>query len=138
MTADQSNYQLRLRDNDNGGEGVSRIMDLSGADSATLTYRYRRMNLDASSDYVRVEISATGGAPWTLLAEHAGPDNDGSYQTANHDISGHMSATTTLRLITSPSMGGTDTVWFDDVEASCVVTAPALALPSGGGALESR
>ncbi len=138
VTADQSNYQLRLRDNDNGGEGVSRIMDLSGADSATLTYRYRRMNLDTSSDYVRVEISATGGAPWTLLAEHAGPDNDGSYQTANHDISGHMSATTTLRLITSPSMGGTDTVWFDDVEASCVVTAPALALPSGGGALESR
>lgn len=120
---DESNYQLRLRDNDNGGEGVERQLNLSGADSATLSYVFRRENLDDAGDKVQVLISATGSAPWVLLTEHAGPNNDGSYQNHQIDISAYASAQTRLRLITSPDMGKTDTVWFDNIEVTCT-TAP--------------
>ena len=117
---DDSNYQLRTRDNDNGGEGVEREADLTGAASATLSYDYRRMNLDSSSDYTSVEISANGAAgPWTELVRHQGSGNDSSYQPASHNINGFISGNTRIRFKTSSSMGGTDTVWFDNIEIAC-------------------
>lgn len=117
---DQSNYQLRTRDNDNGGEGVEREADLSGAATATLNYDYRRMNLDNSNDYAAVEISANGAAgPWTELTRHSGSGNDSSYQPASHPITDYVSENTRIRFKTSSTMGGTDTVWFDNVEIAC-------------------
>ena len=120
VRTDQSNYQLRTRDNNNGGEGVEREADLSGAASATLSYDYRRMNLDSSSDYTSVQISPNGASgPWTELTRHQGSGNDSSYQPASHPITAYKSANTRVRFITSSSMGGTDTVWFDNVEIVC-------------------
>ena len=117
---DESNYQLRTRDNDNGGEGVEREVDLSGAASATLAYDYRRMNLDSSSDYTSVEVSANGAAgPWTELTRHQGSGNDSSYQPASYNISSYIAGNTRIRFKTSSSMGGTDTVWFDNVQIQC-------------------
>jgi hypothetical protein len=120
VAADQSNYQLQIRDNDNGGEGVEREADLSGAGTATLSFDYRRMNLDNSDDYVAVYVSATGtGGPWTETVRIAGGGNDVSYQVSSHDISGHISAQTAIRLRSSSSMGVTDTVWFDNIQIEC-------------------
>ncbi len=117
---DQSNYQLRTRDNNNGGEGVEREADLTGAASAALTYDYRRQSLDSSSDYTSVEVSANGAAgPWTELTRHQGWGTDGSYIPVSHDISSSISANTRIRFKTSSSMGNTDTVWFDNVEITC-------------------
>ncbi|MEA3244475.1 MAG: hypothetical protein U9Q19_13725, partial [Pseudomonadota bacterium] len=116
----QSNYQLQIRDNDNGGEGVEREADLSGAGTATLSFDYRRMNLDNSDDYVAVYVSATGtGGPWTETVRIAGGGNDASYQVSTQDISGHISAQTAIRLRSSSSMGVTDTVWFDNIQIEC-------------------
>ncbi len=118
---DSSDFQLRTRDNDNGGEGVEREANLSGAATATLNYDFRRMNLDNTSDYTSVEISANGASgPWTELTRHDGSGNDSNYQPASHDISAYISSNTRVRFITSSSMGGTDTVWFDNVEIQCV------------------
>ena len=115
-----SNSRLRTRDNDNGGEGVEREADLTGAASATLSYDYRRMNLDGSSDYTSVEVSANGVAgPWTELVRHQGSGNDSSYQPASHNINGFISGNTRIRFKTSSGMGGTDTVWFDNIEIAC-------------------
>jgi Tfp pilus assembly protein PilX len=120
IRADTSNFQLRTRDNDNGGEGVQREIDLSGAGSATLSYDYRRVGLDSSSDYTTVEVSADGpSGPWTELLRHQGPSNDSSYQSIIHDISAYSSAQTHIRFKTSASMGNTDTVWFDNIEVEC-------------------
>ena len=120
VMTDQSNYQLRTRDNDNGGEGAEREADLSGAATAALNYDYRRMNLDSASDYTSVEVSANGASgPWTELTRHDGSGNDSSYQPASHDITAYKSANTRIRFITSSSMGGTDTVWFDNIEIAC-------------------
>ncbi|MGD8615472.1 MAG: DNRLRE domain-containing protein [Gammaproteobacteria bacterium] len=121
VAADESNYQLQIRDNDNGGEGVEREVDLSGATTATLSFDYRREALDDSDDYVAVYVSATGtGGPWTEIARIAGGSNDASYQTSSHDISGHISSQTAIRLRSSPSMGVMDRVWFDNVQVECV------------------
>ncbi len=120
VASDQSNYQLQIRDNDNGGEGVEREADLSGATTANLSFDYRRVNLDDSADYVAVYVSATGtGGPWTELARIAGGDNDATYNDYTHDISGYISPQTAIRLLSSSSMGVTDTVWFDNIQIEC-------------------
>ena len=114
---DESNYQLRIQDNDNGGEDVEREADLSGASSATLTFDYRRQGLDNTNDYVKVEISANGASgPWTEIARFEGGGTDSSYQPFSQDISGYISGNTRIRFISSPDMGNTDIVWFDNVE----------------------
>jgi len=120
VTTDQSNYQLRIRDNDNGGEGVERVADLSGATSASLSFEYRRVGLDNVNDYVAVYTSSGGAAgPWAEITRIEGGDNDGSYQAFITDISDHISANTAIRLRSSSSMGGTDTVWFDNIQIQC-------------------
>ena len=121
VAADQSNYQLQIRDNDNGGEGVERQLDLSGAGTATLSFDYRRTGLDDSNDYVAVYVSATGTAgPWSEIVRIEGGNNDAAYQASTHDISDHISAQTAIRLRSSPGMGVTDTVWFDNIQIECI------------------
>ena len=99
---DQSNYQLRIRDNDNGGEGVERELDLSGASSADLVLRYRRQGLDSASDFVALLISSNGLAgPWTELDRFEGGGTDSSYQSANHNLNSFISPNTAIRLRSS-------------------------------------
>ena len=118
--SDLDSVRIRTRDNDNGGEGIEREADLSGAATATLSYDYRRDRLDSSSDYTTVEVSANGTAgPWTELARYAGPSNDDAYTTVSHDIGAFVASNTRIRFKTSPSMGGLDHVWFDNVEITC-------------------
>jgi hypothetical protein len=82
---------------------------------------YQRTALDDANDYVTVDVSSDGGGSWTELARLAGPTNDGSAQPATYNITSHISVNTRIRMLTSSSMGGSDLVYFDDVEiaASC-------------------
>lgn len=119
---DQSDFQLRVRDNENGGEGVEREADLSGAATATLTFDYRRNGLDSSSDYVAIYASSTGTAgPYTELPAPRieGGGTDAGYQTYSRDISAYISATTAIRLQSSSTMGNLDIVWFDNIQIQC-------------------
>ena len=116
---DESAYQLRIRDNNGGGEGVERTADLSGATSATLRFDYRREGLDNVDDYVTVEVSTNGGGSWTELDRFRGPGTDGSYQSVTYDISTHVAADTVVRFLSSPSLGSSDEVYFDNVEIQC-------------------
>jgi hypothetical protein len=116
---DLSNYQLRIRDNDNGGEGVERMVDLNGATKAMLSFDYRRQDLDSSSDYVALSVSTNGTlGPWIEL-DQIGTNNDISYQLYTQNISPYISANTAIRLRSSPDMGGSDTVWFDNIQIEC-------------------
>ena len=113
-------YRLRIRDNNNDGEGMQREANLNGATTATLSFDYRRMNLDNSNDYVALYASSTGTAgPWTELDRFAST-NDSAYQPFSVDISDYISATTAIRLRSSTSMGNTDTVWFDNIQIECI------------------
>ena len=57
--------------------------------------------------------------PWNELAGHEGGDNDGNYKSVSHDIHDYATANTRIRFKTSSSMGGTDTVWFDNIQVEC-------------------
>ena len=98
VTNDISDFQVRLRDNDNGGEGIERTVDLTDATAASLSYEYRRQGLDSADDYVAVQVRASMSDPWTELTRHTGSATDGAYQTATHDISDHIAPTTQIRL----------------------------------------
>jgi uncharacterized repeat protein (TIGR01451 family) len=108
--------QLQVQDNDNGGEGAYRVANLSGASSATLSYSYDENNLDDANDYVTASIS-TDGTNWTTLATYSGADGNQS-GTASYDISAYISSSTRVRFLGSPSLGGSDNVYFDNVEIS--------------------
>ncbi len=114
---DESNYQLRICVNENGGEGVEREVDLTGASSAKLFFDYRRQGLDNGNDYVKVEMSANGASgPWTETVRFEGDGTDSGYQSYSQDISGYISGNTRIRFISSLNMGNSDIVWFDNVE----------------------
>ena len=113
-----NDYTLRVRDNDNGGEGVQREADLSAYTNANLRFAYRRDSLDNSSDYVTIDISSNGGSSWVEIDRIEGPGDDSSYQPLTHDISSFISSNTRIRFKTSSSNGGNDEVYFDDVEIS--------------------
>ncbi|MFK7816205.1 MAG: LamG domain-containing protein, partial [Gammaproteobacteria bacterium] len=116
VTTDGSNiYILQIRDNDGGGEGVEREADLSDYLNATLNFDYRRKGLDNSDDYVMIELSFNGNL-WTEIDRITGPGTDTSYQTFSKDISSFISTNTKFRFRTSSKNGGTDTVFFDNVQ----------------------
>jgi len=113
-------FQLLIEGNDNGGEAVEREADLSGAGFASLSFAYRRQNLDSAGDYVLVQMPTNGASGlWTELEKIAGGGKDGSYVTGNYDIAPYISDRTRVRLLSSPTMGGGDKVWFDEVEIEC-------------------
>jgi hypothetical protein len=109
--------QLRVRDNDGGGEGVMRRANLENAATAMLSLQYRRENLSDAGSYVAVEVCTNGTlGPWFEIARFAGPDNDTAYQSFSQDISAYIGADFAIRFISSPGIGNKEGVWFDDVE----------------------
>ncbi len=112
--------QLHVRDNDSGGEGVMRALDLSNATTATLSFDYKPAGLDNSNDYASVQMSSTGVAgPWTEVVRFAGPANETAYQFFSTDISSYLSADAVLRIITSPNMGAADYLFLDNIQIEC-------------------
>lgn len=122
VTTDGTNRVLRVQDNDNGGEGVRRQINLGGASQATLSFRYRRVALDTSSDYVAVYASSNGGNTFIELDRFQGPNNDSSYVDTSYDISAYIATNTQIRFLSSSTLGSADLVYFDDVEVSWPVS----------------
>lgn len=116
VTNDQSDSRLRIQDNNNGGEGVWREVDLSAYTGAALSFDYRRHSLDNANDYVAVEVY--DGSSWTEITRFTGPNNDSSYQSFSQDITAYIAADTRVRLLGSPNLGNNDRVWFDNLEIS--------------------
>ena len=107
--------RARVQDNDGGGEGLQREVNLSAYTSATLRVTYERSGLDDANDYATLDISSDGGKSWTELDRFAGPANFSSPQLSAHNITSYISPNTRIRMLTSSSMGNTDLVYFDDV-----------------------
>ncbi len=107
---------LRIQDNDNGGEGVRRQVNLAGAAEATLRFNFRRSGLDSSSDYVAIYASSNGGAAWTELGRIAGAGSDASYLSTNYPLTAYIATNTQVRFLGSATLGGSDIVYFDNIE----------------------
>ncbi len=104
---------LQLQDNDNGGEGVRRLVDLSQFTSATLTFDYARFGMD-SGDYITVDIG--DGTAWTELGRIVGPGNDStsSMLPERYSLDSHLQANRYLRFRTYSGMGDTEGAYIDN------------------------
>ncbi|MCB1801834.1 MAG: hypothetical protein KDI82_09130 [Gammaproteobacteria bacterium] len=121
VVGDGGDRALRLSDNDGGGEGAYREIDLSGhppGTLVTLSLDYRRESLENSSDYVEVSVSGNGGSSWRELDRFTGPGSDSSYQSVSYDISGYAASNTRIRLRTSSSFATSDFVYIDNIDVS--------------------
>ena len=85
--------------------GIQRSADLSMAESATLSFDYRRDKLDKPSKYVLMEVSTDGGATWTELYRF-GDGKDSDFKPISFDLTPYLTANTTLRFFTSPDDAG--------------------------------
>ncbi|MCO5044277.1 MAG: hypothetical protein M9935_03215 [Kiritimatiellae bacterium] len=96
--------------------GIERPLDLTGITNAILRFDYRRAALDSSSDYVAIYVSTNGSNPFDEIGRIAGPQNDASFLSTNFDISAYSGPNTTIRFLSSSSLGSSDYVHFDNVE----------------------
>jgi hypothetical protein len=119
-----NNYGLQIRDNDGGGEGVQRAVNLGGAVSAELSLQYQRNSLDSEDEYVTLSVS-TDGQAWTDLDTYAGPATDNGYVTATYDLTPYISSSTYIRLLTSSALNDGDMVFFDNIQVEMVYPAEA-------------
>jgi uncharacterized repeat protein (TIGR01451 family) len=120
--------------------GASRSANLSTAVAATLTLNYQESGLDLNAgDYVDLEISQNGSAPWTLLKRYTGANGN---QTGNDtfNIFNYKSVATAIRFVTPATFGmsATNTVLFDNVQiryevptAASYIVQLAQPLPTG-------
>ena len=83
---DDVDFVLMVRDNDGGGEGVQREVDLSACISSRLSFDYRRDSLVKTNQYVEISVSSDAGASWTAIVRYSGPSNDVLYQHFSYNI----------------------------------------------------
>ncbi len=100
----------------NYDRSLERSANLSGAETAVLTFDYRLYSFDSSSDYVTIEISSDGGNSWHQLDQLEGPANDCYMRPASYDISAYANENSAVRFITSPSLGRYDRFYVDNVQ----------------------
>ncbi|MCF8052208.1 MAG: DUF4347 domain-containing protein, partial [Desulfobacterales bacterium] len=121
-------YALQIQQS---GEGASRQADLSGAASATLSFEYVRMDMDATEDYVQLEIS-TDGTNWDLLQEFGG-GTDATWQSFNTDISAYIDTDTQIRFTAVSMTDVNDHFYVDDVRIDLSDAAPSNNAPTASG-----
>ena len=102
-----------------GNHGAWRKVDLFDANSAVLSFDFRRRNFGAVSDWVAVQISMDNGISWIELGRFTGPANDSGFQAASFDLSPYVSGFLTTRFITSASNALTKARFYvDNVQVS--------------------
>ena len=105
-----TNNKLWLDDNPDSGThltSAARTADLSGADTATLSFDWETHSGVDTSDAVVVEISSNGGANYTVLKTFTG-FSGARTGSESFDISGYTSADTTVRFRISANYGGSN------------------------------
>jgi hypothetical protein len=112
--------ELRLGDNGGALSTLERQANLSAFAGAFLIFDRRTTGVDAG-DQFRVEVSATGVAPWTTLETWNGPFADA---TETYDISAHRSANTRIRFIHVTGYGNNDFLFVDDLRIRDTQIAP--------------
>ncbi len=112
----------------NANKGARRTANIAGAIAAKLIFNYVETGLDLQvGDYVDVEVASTATpSSWTLLKRYTGANGNQS-GLDTFDISSFISATTTIRFISSSSatMVAGDIVYFDNVQVRYDLPTPA-------------
>ncbi|MBT8435425.1 MAG: choice-of-anchor J domain-containing protein, partial [Gammaproteobacteria bacterium] len=108
-----------------GGPYIEREADLTGYESAVLSFDYRTQGWDAADD-MEIYVSDDGGGSWNLVQTFSG-NQGGTFQGFSTDISAYMSANTRIAFAEKGNQGN-DRFFFDNVQIlACSTTIPALA-----------
>jgi len=114
--------ELRLDDRPDTGRhpSIARAADLSnGATTATFSFDFRTSpGVDTHEDRIAIEVSADGGASYTILdIIDVGGGSSGS---RSYNISGLISASTMVRFRVAERYGGFDEYFYvDNVQIEC-------------------
>ena len=112
-------------------EGISadRRADLDGADSATLSFTWRRKAAGSPSTAMRVRISSNGGSSWSTLATISLAGSK-SPQSSSFDIVAHATSATVIRFEGDGS-GSDAFLYIDDVtiDATFAATTTTTTVP---------
>ncbi len=104
--------RLRMQDNDNG---ASRAVDLSGYDSATMSFIYARNSFENDDDWVELQANDGQGSGWVPLQRWEGPATDPVFLPHAESLDAYLTATASIRFITSPDLSDFDQFYVDDV-----------------------
>jgi serine protease AprX len=99
-----SNYCLELEGDREGQWGAYRAVNLDGAASATLTFKYRR-NIETTTGSLNLIVSADAGANWVTLAVIPLDTTDAAQQTAAYDLAPYANANTLIGFVGSGFVG---------------------------------
>ncbi len=109
---------------DDDGAQVTRSADLSGAETASITFDYRTESFDDANDYVRI-LASSDGVNFVEIGRIAGPANSATYATFTADISAYISPSFAIRFETSPSFhNSNDRFFVDNVNIATTYTPP--------------
>ncbi|MCP3870586.1 MAG: DUF4347 domain-containing protein, partial [Gammaproteobacteria bacterium] len=93
--------------------GLWRQADLSGAESAQLSFDWAMLNTEGG-DSVSLEIS-TDGVNWNTLATFEGPLDHSTMQSASYDISEYIDSDTRIKFETTAGFSANNKFFFDNV-----------------------
>ncbi len=95
--------------------GAWRAADITGYDSATLRFDYRRDNLNFANDLLDVQVSTNGGGSWVTLGQLGGDFDDSSYAETNYNLNSYINTNTFIRFHTSGTLDDNEFLLFDNV-----------------------
>ena len=117
MSVGGANLAVRVRDNNNGGEGVGRRVDLSGYSSATLRFDYARINLPAD-EYVAILVDSSSGQQEIGRIEYSsgsGNDLPTNMLSAVYPLDDYIGEAITFSFVTTSGMPNQSGTYIDNV-----------------------
>ncbi|MGH1361900.1 MAG: DUF4347 domain-containing protein, partial [Burkholderiaceae bacterium] len=99
----------------NDNVSLSRSADLSAYSQATLSFDYRRVDLENSGDFVGLAASSDG-VTYYEVTRFQGFADDAGYLAYSVDISSYLSANTSIAFWTDSTTSFADYVRFDNIQ----------------------
>jgi len=114
-----SGNHLQFNDTIDGGEFVSRAVDLSGASAATLTFSYQNNGLDSGET---VTVQAWNGSGWDTLGTLGNGGSSGNFSASLS--AAEMSNASAIRFLAGGDWDNNETFSIDNVEISYTLAVP--------------
>jgi serine protease AprX len=95
---------------------LTRYANLAGANTATLSFNYRRSVSSISYGSVSVQLSGDGGVSWTNLRTYPLTTSDSGQINETLDVSNYVTASTAIRFLGSGTVSGS--IFLDNLEIS--------------------
>ena len=117
-----SDVMLRVRDNDNGGEGVVYEADTSSADELYVSWNWTTTLLDGATDGVNVAVRV-GGGTWEYIRNYTSADeNPVIIQHQDQiNITDYIGTDTELRILSIATNDRKASLFLDQIRLDLVI-----------------